>query len=240
MRNPIDTFESIRNFYITYLETAFRIGAPPIQRERRRLLEEIGALTSQPFIEPLPRYIESGKRIDDLLDPAIARDVLPGFDEQARRAFVEIAMAGLTPSKIDARTGVRRGNYELYTHQLAMLRKGVGIGTPGIVTSGTGSGKTEAFLLPVLATICQEACRWAASPDLAHWHPWWHNADGSACESWDEFRATNPRDAVDLVSFLRANEAENRPKAVRALILYPMNALVEDQMVRLRRALKFK
>ena len=28
-----------------------------------------------------------------------------------------------------------------------------------------------------------------------------------------------------------------RPKAVRALILYPMNALVEDQLVRLRKAL---
>ena len=33
----------------------------------------------------------------------------------------------------------------------------------------------------------------------------------------------------------RAGEA--RPAAIRALVLYPMNALVEDQMVRLRRTL---
>src|SRR5262249_42024155 len=37
------------------------------------------------------------------------------------------------------------------------------------------------------------------------------------------------------VSFHRAGQT--RPSAVRALILYPMNALVEDQMVRLRKAL---
>ena len=33
----------------------------------------------------------------------------------------------------------------------------------------------------------------------------------------------------------RWNEPAARRKAVRALILYPMNALVEDQMTRLRR-----
>ncbi|MCS6029422.1 hypothetical protein LNO20_16225 [Klebsiella quasipneumoniae subsp. quasipneumoniae] len=36
---------------------------------------------------------------------------------------------------------------------------------------------------------------------------------------------------------MRDHEAAARPKAVRALILYPMNALVEDQLVRMRRAL---
>lgn len=36
---------------------------------------------------------------------------------------------------------------------------------------------------------------------------------------------------------MREHEAAARPKAVRALILYPMNALVEDQLVRMRRAL---
>src|SRR5262249_55986282 len=137
----------------------------------------------------------------------------------------------------DAKTGVPRGEYELYKHQLEMLRKGVSVGTPGIVTSGTGSGKTEAFLLPVLATICKEACHWAASPNLATWHPWWRKADGTTHENWADFRKANRGDPASIVTFPRSNEAETRPKAIRALILYPMNALVEDQMVRLRRAL---
>jgi DEAD/DEAH box helicase domain-containing protein len=237
MKDPIATFEAIRNFYITYLETAFRIGAPMVQSERRRLLERVGTLSTQPFIEPLPRYAESGKRIDDLIDPEIARDVLLGFDQRARRNFVEIAMSGLMPSTRDPESGERRGNFELYEHQLAMLRKGTGSGTPGIVTSGTGSGKTEAFLLPILAAICKEASSWPASPGLANWRPWWRDADGTCQQTWDEFRSSHRDDPAGLVSFQRSNEAESRPKAVRALILYPMNALVEDQMVRLRRAL---
>ena len=39
MNNPLETFESIRDFYISYLETAFRIGSSDIQTKRRALLE---------------------------------------------------------------------------------------------------------------------------------------------------------------------------------------------------------
>ena len=237
MKDPISSFEDVRNFYIKYLETAFRIGPASIQNERRRLLEQVGTLCTEPFIEPLPRYVELGKRIDDLLDLAVASEVLSAFDELARQAFVLLAMSGLIPSSRDPKTGVRRGEYQLYTHQLEMLRKGISSGKPGIVTSGTGSGKTEAFLLPVLATICEEGCRWAASPKLGSWSPWWKNPDGTLHENWTDFRRANWGDPAGLVSFLRSNETDSRPKAVRALVLYPMNALVEDQMVRLRRAL---
>ena len=37
MQDPIQTFEAIRDFYITYLETAFRIGDNQIQKIRRDL-----------------------------------------------------------------------------------------------------------------------------------------------------------------------------------------------------------
>jgi DEAD/DEAH box helicase domain-containing protein len=193
MKDPIATFEAIRNFYITYLETAFRIGAPMVQSERRRLLERVGTLSTQPFIEPLPRYADSGKRIDDLVDPEIARDVLVGFDQRARRIFVEIAMSGLMPSTRDPESGKRRGNFELYKHQLEMLRKGTGLGTPGVVTSGTGSGKTEAFLLPILAAICKEASSWPASPSLANWRPWWRDADRNASTDMGRIPKCKPR-----------------------------------------------
>jgi Lhr-like helicase len=235
MRDPFSTFESVRNFYVTYLETAFRIADPQIQRLRRQLLETVGTLCPEPYIEPLPKYRQSGVRIDQLADEHGKR-WLPELDEKARRAFVDVAMAGLMPAERDPKNGRLRGAYELYTHQLEMLRKGSAVGTPGIVTSGTGSGKTESFLLPIFATICSEARTWPASPKLKEWRPWWRSGGMGQEVTWRDFRR-GASSAQELVTFKRDAEAPERPKAVRALVLYPMNALVEDQLVRLRRAL---
>ena len=41
-----------------------------------------------------------------------------------------------------------------------MLERGIEPGQPGIVTSGTGSGKTESFMLPILAAMSNEAVNW--------------------------------------------------------------------------------
>lgn len=217
MQDPIQTFEAIRDFYITYLETAFRIGDNQIQKIRRDLLEEIGTLATEPLIEPLPTYIDSGIKIDSLLDEKISATWLNNFSLKERKAFIELALAGLMPaSEIDASTG----KFSLYKHQLEMLRKGTSNSTPGIVTSGTGSGKTESFLLPIFAAISKEATSWPSVQTLQKWHPWWTRKDGDLT-----FKRDFPFEPIE------------RPKAIRALILYPMNALVEDQMVRLRRAL---
>lgn len=217
MNDPIATFESIRDFYITYLETAFRIGEPGIQGLRRDLLEKVGTLCTEPLLEPLPNYSHYGLRIHDLLEDGSGAKWLPNFSYEERKAFVELCLAGLLPRDESAPD---MGRHTLYKHQLEMLLKGVDNGTPGIVTSGTGSGKTESFLLPIFAALAKEAVSWPASPNLATADRWWRTDDG---------RPQFKRDA--------SGEAVGRPKAVRALILYPMNALVEDQMVRLRRAL---
>ena len=60
MNSPIETFESIRDFYIAYLETAFRIGPPEIQALRRKLLEDKGTLCADLFLEPMPKYEDYG------------------------------------------------------------------------------------------------------------------------------------------------------------------------------------
>lgn len=217
MNDPIETFESIRDFYITYLETAFRIGDPDIQVLRRALLEEVGTLCAEPLVEPLPRYVDCGLRIDDLKQAQHGAKWLPKFSDEQRTAFVDLCLGGLLPEDLN-KPGT--GRFKLFKHQLEMLQRGVGTGTAGIVTSGTGSGKTEAFMLPIFAAISREATSWPAADGLRTWRPWWTQE-----ESQPTFLRDVPR------------EAASRPKAVRALILYPMNALVEDQMVRLRRAL---
>ncbi|CNK54575.1 Lhr-like helicases [Yersinia pseudotuberculosis] len=213
MNNPLETFESIRDFYITYLETAFRIGSPAIQANRRELLEKQGTLCADLFLEPMPRYKDHDLIISDLRDALKGETWLPGFTTQQRAAFIDLCLGGLLPRDPKDAT---KGRFKLYTHQLEMLQRGVQPGMPGIVTSGTGSGKTESFLLPVLAQIAKEASKWPQSPSLKSWRPWWIEPN------------IQP-------TFMR--EREGRPKAVRALILYPMNALVEDQLVRMRRAL---
>ncbi|KQS76378.1 hypothetical protein ASG58_11145 [Rhizobium sp. Leaf383] len=101
---------------------------------------------------------------------------------------------------------------------MEMLSKGTRRGCPGIVTSGTGSGKTEAFMLPILATIAEEAIGWSAPQPGYLANAWWRDEPS-------EFRLH------------REGEASDRPAAMRALVLYPMNALVEDQLSRLRRTL---
>lgn len=217
MNNPLETFESIRDFYIAYLETAFRIGAPAIQKYRRELLEKQGTLCADLFLEPIPQYKDYGLTISDLMDTSKGETWLPGFTAPQRAAFIELCLSGLLPrDPMDA----IKGRFKLYTHQLEMLKRGVQSGMPGIVTSGTGSGKTESFLLPIFAQIAKEASQWSQSSKLKNWQPWWNETNAKP-------------------TFIRDQEAPNsgRPKAVRALILYPMNALVEDQLVRMRRAL---
>ena len=100
-------------------------------------------------------------------------------------------------------------------HQEDALLSSFGNAGNLLVATGTGSGKTEAFVLPILARILNEAYTWSpptGRPDKGNFdigeNVWRHS-----------------------------RRHETRAAAVRAIILYPMNALVNDQMSRLRRIL---
>src|SRR5829696_1932716 len=73
-------------------------------------------------------------------------------------------------------------------------------------------------MLPIFASLSNEAVRWPRPSDDYLGNFWWRTGKS--------FNANK-----------RQRTGEKRPAAVRALILYPMNALVADQMVRLRKAL---
>src|SRR5690606_20266129 len=109
--------------------------------------------------------------------------------------------------------------FALRQHQAAALRASLRPGTADgrnpVVTAGTGSGKTESFLLPIFARLLDEARGWPKDDDAAL-APWWRTPG----RGWAPLRA-----------------GETRPAAMRAMILYPTNALVEDQISRLRRAI---
>jgi len=237
MRDPIGGFERVRDLYITYLETAFRMRDDGVTRERRHLLEQPGTLCTWPLIEPIPRY-ETAFPLEELVHDE-DDERLPGFDLDERRAFVELALSGLLDSRKapeEAPTD-REGTFDLYQHQADMLQRGAQSGTPGIVTSGTGSGKTEAFLLPILAAMAKEARTWAKPSHHFLKRRWWQNDEGEPFENWTDVPNRPSKKTPGASPFELHRSGERRTAAVRALVLYPMNALVEDQLARIRKAL---
>ena len=194
--DPARVQAAIREGYLRYFETAFWLRDEKLMAERRRLLEQDGLVFQDPLIEPLPAY-RSGRTIRKACEAA-------GLD---------LAIADQLGSMLFGADGA----FELWEHQARSLqisfeaRRGP---RNVVVTSGTGSGKTECFLLPVFARLLDEARSWGPEPALDRW---W------TCErgEWRGCRAGAAREA-----------------AVRALILYPTNALVEDQVSRLRRAVE--
>ncbi len=149
-----------------YIEAQYHVRDPGLIAERRALLEEAGAIAQEPYIQSTPRY-PIGKRYDELIVPLAAREVLTEFSRW--------------------RPGV--GVYpQPYAHQAEALEAFFG-GQDLVVSSGTGSGKTETFLWPILGSLALEGA---------------------------------------------ARSESFRLPGMRALILYPMNALVSDQLRRLR------
>jgi DEAD/DEAH box helicase domain-containing protein len=202
MRDPVGTYDRIQRSIKKYITTAFRTDSAAFEAERRVLLDTPGVLFQEAYVEPLPEYATD--KTLDALGPA----ELAGMSEAARTAFAKIAGAGLF-----------RDGHSLYVHQQEMLAASTA-GKHCVIVTGTGSGKTEAFLLPVLATIVREAVD----------RPGWPRAAGRGV-TWSAF---NP---PEWTASRRRLRGERREAAVRALILYPMNALVEDQLSRLRVAL---
>ncbi|HDZ49128.1 hypothetical protein LCGC14_0278860 [marine sediment metagenome] len=214
MLDPIGGFRRIQNFVINYVETSFRISNKVAARERRNLLETIGVLATEPYIEPVLRYESHPETLEQLAQ----RDdgpLLP-LSSEGKRAFVELALSGLFDGKRCEGDFRRESTFAPYDHQVEMLWRGLLPGKPGIVTSRTGSGKTESFMLPVLAALANEAVTWAVPSNGYLKNDWW-------CESKSKWSARR--------------QGENRPSAIRSLVIYPMNALVEDQMQRLRKSL---
>ena len=210
MIDPIGSFDEIKSNFIRYVKTAFGTKFPSIEEEREKLLNTDKVLTREPWIEPIPKYISSGKKLYEL-----TTSDLPGLTDSQASAFKDLVSCGLF-----------KDDNELYLHQLEMLTMSLN-GESCVITAGTGSGKTEAFLLPLFAQIMKELPSWEPpSQEPAHINDWWND------RGWqDECKKGE-------FSFRVAQRShDRRPAAVRGLVIYPMNALVEDQMTRLRKSL---
>jgi DEAD/DEAH box helicase domain-containing protein len=218
MTNPIQVFESLRETYFRYLDSPFDLRYADLVRERRQLLGVDGRLYRNPLIEPVPAYEPSGETFAQA-----AQSLLVGAWPQNQ---IDDLISFVSPPNSDQQVlfpseqpnGRPR---ELYRHQREVFAKSVVQARDVVVTTGTGSGKTECFLLPVAAALVRESSSWPAMGGRpANWDWWNHWTPRGKVRAWA------PRIPQ------RGHEA--RRAGIRALILYPLNALVEDQLARLR------
>ena len=200
MSDPFETYELLCDFYIRYIQTALGLNSDELEEERDKLLRENGLLFQVPRFEPIFPYPSSGKTLLQLCNHLQLPHELGDFLAQG-------GDDGLAPK-----------DRQLYDHQAKVIKASVIDGEDVVVTTGTGSGKTECFLVPIFSHLIKESVDWNAFGVRNQDHPWWRKGE----------RITGQR--------VPQRRGENRPAALRALILYPLNALVEDQLMRLRRA----
>lgn len=200
--DPIGAFLKMDDNYCRYFNIAYKVNShsPGVDEERKSRLKENDSLTKAPFLELLPEY----EQVDSNELKAFRARLSRAFgSEDVADGFLKFIEAGLM-------------SYMPYGHQVEMLDEAFVKQQNTVITSGTGSGKTESFLLPLLAQIFKEGkTEWNTTPQYSK--QWYLAGNGHYKPSQ------------------RANEG--REKAIRALVLYPMNALVSDQMARLREAL---
>lgn len=191
MADPAATFTRLRDDLFRYYDTPYRLRSDGVMRERRSLLDRDGGAWREPWVEVLRPYAVTGLGADRAVrDAGAPYDLLP------------FARCGLL-------------NFDdLFTHQQESLCSAMA-GRNVAVTAGTGSGKTESFLLPIVAELLRESSAWNGTSSSGS--EWWRNEQ----TSWSPQRSGE----------------DGRLPGIRAFVLYPMNALVEDQLVRLRRAL---
>jgi len=212
MTSPIAIFNSLRRTYLRYLDSPFDLRYGELTAERDRMLDADGRLYREPLIEPVPVYQSSGQNF-----PQAAQVLLAGsWPAHLVGDLANFASQGLFPPR-----------RELYEHQRRVFEESVVAGRDVVVTTGTGSGKTECFLLPIAAALVRESANWGAPGPRAPEWDWWN----------PRYTPAGKRRWPARVAQRAHENPVARPSAMRALVLYPLNALVEDQLARLRDAL---
>jgi DEAD/DEAH box helicase domain-containing protein len=201
--HPIRVQNELQDAYLRYIDENYWLRHKEVMDERRALLLDEKMLFTDPHLEPIAQY-DATVILDDF---AVENNIpLEAAQIVGEALFRQFTNSGL-PIK-------------LREHQAKSLAANFQPGTANnrnsVITSGTGSGKTESFLLPILTRLVHEGMQdnWAPDTDV---NEWWTNTRNA----WKPVRAKS-----------------KRTNAVRTLILYPTNALVEDQVVRLRRAVR--
>lgn len=162
-----EVHKKLKNDLINYVKSAYFGKSPILMKALENRLDQENILYKQPYIETSPSY--------KVINNGIVKS--EKLKQWEKDYFDRLTNANL---------GVHRTPY---LHQVKALESYVD-GKDVFVSTGTGSGKTECFMWPLVLKMADEA----------HDHP----------KQWEKH-------------------------AVRTIIMYPMNALVADQICRLRK-----
>ena len=214
MQSPLSIHQKLLGNYQEYLSKQFKSLSISVTEGRNNLYKTKGVTYQPPFLEFLFNYKGSG--IDFKLEGS-TKDLASYFitNEDCEK-FRKLAAAGLVP--VD----------DIYQHQWQMLLKTLLENKHAIITTGTGSGKTESFMLPLVAYLAKQSTTYQR-PDYKLTIP--HNGFRDALFTKQD-NGIFKRGFSQKRPNLRLGES--RKAAVRAIMLFPMNALVEDQLKRIR------
>ena len=195
---PIEVLKHIQDAYHKYYNSAFWIRDKKIMEERHAFLTEPGFTAQEILLEAVLAY-PSVVPVEEACKEA-------GLPKNVAKRLQDVVFGS---------------GFDLMKHQAQSLVTSLNSNEAAkrnvMVTSSTGSGKTECFLLPIIARLLAERLQGIGNGSL---HRWWEQSSLQK-NSWANIRS----------------EIVGGPKhAVRALLLYPTNALVEDQVSRLRQA----
>ena len=167
MFNPAKAADEIKKGYVGYISTTYHFRNQDLQT---KLLEELDKTVSNgPFVD-IKDSFKSGKSIEELIDKGILSPLFRNLEKDKNHS----------PKLPLSRP--------LYLHQEKAIEKIVA-GNNVVVSTGTGSGKTDCFVIPVINEL------------------------------------------------LREKEQGKLNEGVRAIFIYPMNALANDQIKSLREIL---
>lgn len=161
--DPVEAAREIETSYKRYLTTLMSPNDPRVAKAFTKIIEDSDGFAKGPYLQLTPPYAP-GKSPRQLIDEGILCESFSSLENAI---------------PLDR---------SLYAHQEEALRK-INNHRNVVVSTGTGSGKTESFLVPIINSLLKE------------------------------------------------KEAGTLGPGVRALLLYPMNALANDQVKRLRELL---
>lgn len=160
MRNPILLFNELREMFLRYLDSPFDLRYPDLVRERRSLLDRDGRLYREPLIEAIPVYEKCLASFPQVAQSILAQHWTPQLIDE----LATFAGFGLFPN--DRRP---------YTHQKDAFAMSVVDGRDVVITTGTGSGKTECFFLPIAAALIKESLNWDPPNIRGNQSDWWRH-----------------------------------------------------------------